>query len=75
MVIIVVVGAPVGSMVLRPGTVPYLRALFYIMALVQFCLFAALKIKGDATTWAVTTIATASTVLVLIWHSRSLHAR
>jgi uncharacterized membrane protein YfcA len=75
MVIVVVVGAPLGSLVLRPEFVPYLRALFYVMALMQFVMFAALKIKGDTATWVIVVVVTAGAVATLGLHWRSQPAR
>jgi len=51
MAIVVCIGAPVGSMVLTPAAVPYLRAMFYVLAVVQFAMFAALKIQDNGAQW------------------------
>lgn len=51
MAFIVVLGAPVGSLVLKPSNIIYLQYLFYLLSLVQFILFGILKIKTNSTVW------------------------
>lgn len=53
MAFVVVLGAPIGSMVLKPEYVPYLRMLFYCLAVIQLVLFGALEIKASAIEWIV----------------------
>jgi uncharacterized protein len=50
---VVVLGAPVGSVVLTPACAPYLRILFYVLAVIQLALFGALKIKSSLVEWVV----------------------
>lgn len=49
---IVVLGAPLGSLLLRPSLVKVLQRLFYVLALVQFVSFAYLKVKTNMNAWA-----------------------
>lgn len=51
MAFVVVLGAPIGSVILSPGAVPYLRKMFYALAVIQFVMFGALKVQGDVNTW------------------------
>ena len=55
---VVVIGAPVGSLVLTPACVPYLRMMFYFLAVVQLVLFGLLKIQGNITAWVVIIVLT-----------------
>lgn len=65
MAVVVVVGAPVGSLVLTPAALPYLRAVFYVLAIVQLLMFGIVKIGADAIAWGV--IGTVTFVLVVIF--------
>ena len=58
MSVVVVIGAPVGSLVLTPEAVPYLRALFYVLAVVQLVMFGVVKIGPDAVARAVIAVIT-----------------
>jgi hypothetical protein len=49
---VVVLGAPIGSLILTPGRVGLLRKLFYVLAVVQFASFGAIKITDDIVSWA-----------------------
>ena len=53
MAFVVVLGAPTGSLVLTPACAPYLRGLFYVLAVVQLALFGALKIQDSVLEWVV----------------------
>lgn len=75
MAFIVCVGAPVGSMVLTPAAVPYLRALFYVLAALQFTMFAALKIQGNGEQWLVVAVLLSAELLFLAAHKRWHAAR
>jgi hypothetical protein len=55
---VVVLGAPVGSLVLTPACIPYLRMMFYILAVAQLILFGLLKIQGDIFAWVVIIVLT-----------------
>lgn len=66
MACVVVLGAPLGSFVLSPKAVPYLRLLFYVLAVVQLVLFGVLKIKDDAAQWSAVGGVTACVVVLLI---------
>lgn len=70
MAFVVCVGAPVGSMVLTPAAVPYLRLLFYTLAVVQFAMFAALKIQGDTAAWGAVAIIVGVEVTGIVAHYR-----
>ena len=48
---VVVMGAPIGSLVLTPKRTETLRRCFYVLALVQFVTFAILKIRGNLLAW------------------------
>jgi uncharacterized membrane protein YfcA len=66
MAFVVVMGAPVGSLVLTPTSVPYLRMMFYVLAVVQLALFGALKIKDDTVAWVVIFAVTVVQVALLV---------
>ena len=68
MVPAVVVGAPLGSIILKPAATPYLRVLFYVMAFTQFTFFAALKIKASAPTWVAVSLVTVAVLGLLAVH-------
>jgi len=51
MIFVVVWGAPIGSLVLTPSNTKYLQYMFYMLAVVQFILFAVLKIGRDLWVW------------------------
>ena len=68
MAFIVVIGAPIGSLVLTPASIPFLRFLFYVLAVTQFILFGALKIQGNLIVWSVAAAITVVTVIGLAVH-------
>ena len=65
MACVVVVGAPVGSLVLSPATSPCLRGLFYVLAVTQLVFFGVLKIKGNAMLWGTIGAITGAVVIAL----------
>ena len=65
---IVVLGAPVGSLILTPAALPYLRALFYFLAVAQFLLFGILKIGADVTVWIIIVCITVLVFAALLGH-------
>lgn len=65
---IVVLGAPLGSLVLTPAALPYLRGLFYLLAVAQFALFGALKIGSDLIVWVVIVCITVVVLGLLLAH-------
>jgi uncharacterized membrane protein YfcA len=65
---IVVLGAPLGSLLLTPSMTRKLRVCFYILSIVQLASFGILKIKGNLTAWAVVVCAITTTVFVLALH-------
>lgn len=48
---VVVLGAPLGSLLLRPVLIKVLQRVFYVLALVQFVSFACLKVKTNLSAW------------------------
>jgi len=68
MAFVVVIGAPIGSIVLKPSMIPYLRGLFYVMAVTQFAMFSVLKIGLDAISWIVIVLLLCVEVTVLGFH-------
>ena len=70
MAFVVVVGAPIGSIVLTPSMIPYLRALFYVMALTQFAMFSVLKIGLHLASWVVIFVLLFVEIASLIIHYR-----
>jgi len=73
---VVVLGAPVGSLILTPAATPYLRILFYALALIQFVLFGVLKIKDDVAAWiAIAAITCIVLISLLVHYFRILRPR
>uniref|UniRef100_A0A7S3PQA9 Membrane transporter protein n=1 Tax=Aplanochytrium stocchinoi TaxID=215587 RepID=A0A7S3PQA9_9STRA len=72
---VVVLGAPIGSLILTPAATPYLRKLFYFLAITQFVLFGILKIKDDVIAWISISILTAVLIIALYMHYKMLMAR
>ena len=70
MVPVVVVGAPLGSMILTPERLPYLRCMFYFLALFQLTMFGVLKIKGAWQSWLVIIFLTLIQLVALLVHHR-----
>ena len=48
---VVVLGAPLGALLLRPSMVKVLQIVFYLLAIIQFVCFAALVLKTDLDAW------------------------
>ena len=65
---VVVMGAPIGSLVLTPQRTEPLRRCFYVLALVQFVTFAILKIRGNLLAWMFTLSALMFIALYLFCH-------
>ena len=63
------VGAPLGSMLLTPKLRSFLRALFYLLAVVQFVTFALIKIRSPLV-FAGIALGTTAVVLALVLHYR-----
>ena len=70
MVPVVVVGAPLGSMILTPERLPYLRCMFYFLALFQLTMFGVLKIKGAWQSWLAIICLTLIQLVALLVHYR-----
>lgn len=70
MAFIVVIGAPLGSIVLKPSMIPYLRALFYVMAITQFAMFSVLKIGLHAVSWIVIGVLLCVEIGFLLYHKK-----
>ena len=72
MAFVVCIGAPVGSLILTPSMVPFLRVLFYVLAVVQLALFGWLKIGDSVEQWVAIVVITASVAGgLLVNHHRS----
>eukprot|EP00930_Biecheleria_cincta_P014206 TRINITY_DN1231_c0_g1_i5.p1 TRINITY_DN1231_c0_g1~~TRINITY_DN1231_c0_g1_i5.p1 ORF type:complete len:441 (+),score=75.57 TRINITY_DN1231_c0_g1_i5:53-1375(+) len=65
---VVVIGAPVGSLVLTPKRTLFLRRCFYVLALIQFGTFDILEIKGNLLAWMCTLGAVLVQALYLVCH-------
>lgn len=70
MIPVVVVGAPLGSLVLTPERLPWLRRMFYVLAVFQLIMFGVLKIKNNWVSWLVIGIITILQVAFLCLHRR-----
>ena len=70
MIPVVVVGAPLGSLVLTPERLPWLRRMFYVLAVFQLIMFGVLKIKNNWVSWLVIGIITMVQVAFLCLHKR-----
>ena len=70
MIPVVVVGAPLGSLVLTPERLPWLRRMFYVLAVFQLIMFGVLKIKNNWVSWLVIGIITIFQVAFLCLHKR-----
>jgi len=67
---IVILGAPVGSLLLTPLFKKWLLGAFYVLSVVQFTTFAVLKIEGDTILWiafSAVSVANALCNRVAIW--------
>lgn len=65
---IVVLGAPIGSLLLTPALSEMLRRCFYVLSIVQLACFGTLKIKGNLPAWIGVISAIASVSLLLALH-------
>ena len=65
---VVVLGAPLGSLLLRPVLIKVLQRVFYLLALVQFVSFASLKVQTNLSAWAAILAVVGATVLGLVAH-------
>jgi len=65
---IVVLGAPLGSLLLTPSMTQKLRLCFYILSAVQLASFGVLKIKSNVTAWIVVACAITTTIFMLALH-------
>jgi len=68
MVPVVVLGAPLGSLVLTPARLPWLRRLFYFLAVFQLAMFGALKIRSEWTSWVIVCSLTVAQISALVGH-------
>eukprot|EP01083_Nonionella_stella_P261068 889393_1 len=65
---VAVLGAPIGSTVLTPYNLKYLQWLFYLLTILQFILFATLKITDDIFVWIIVCIILGIAVGLLLLH-------
>ena len=65
---LVVLGAPVGSMLLEPSCARRLRHAFFVLAAAQFGSFANLRIRGDVLAWVFVLVTTAALCAALATH-------
>ena len=75
MACVVVLGAPLGAWVLTPKAQPYLRTLFYLLAVVQLCMFGGIKIKGNVRQWVVICGITVMVALALVGYKTCVAKR
>ena len=68
MVPVVVLGAPLGSLILTPARLPWLRRLFYFLAVFQLAMFGALKIRREWTSWMIVSSLTVAQISALVGH-------
>eukprot|EP00435_Cladocopium_sp_Y103_P068287 s265_g31.t1 len=61
---VVVLGAPLGSMLLSPSSTKFLRRCFYLFVLLQFISMGVFQLKADLVAWTVVLIAVLITSLV-----------
>ncbi len=61
---VVVLGAPLGSMLLNPSSTKILRRCFYVFVLVQFISMGALQLRGDFVAWTVVLVAILITLVI-----------
>lgn len=61
---VVVLGAPLGSMLLNPSSTKILRRCFYVFVLVQFISMGALQLRGDFVAWTVVLVAILITIVI-----------
>ena len=65
---VVVLGAPLGSLLLTPLRATFLRTIFYVLVVLQTVSFSLLKIKNDLNVWLATSALTLSNVSLLAAH-------
>lgn len=71
---IVCIGAPIGSLVLRPRAEASLRKLFYLVALIQLVVFGVLKMQTDIFGWIFLGVIVTCTIAgVLLHRMRAIH--
>lgn len=68
---LVVVGAPIGSLVLNKQREAFFRRLFYMLAVIQFATFALLKIKTRVEAWIVVGSILLLTIVGMVAHAYS----
>ena len=73
MVPIVCLGAPLGSLVLTPRRLPWLRRMFYFLAVLQLIMFGVLKIKNNWAVWWVIVVLTCVQSGLIVVHQRVIH--
>jgi len=65
---IVILGAPVGSLFLKPAYEKYLKLLFYTLGFLQFIVFGVLKIGDDSSAWAIISCSILFVLLIIVTH-------
>jgi len=67
---IVVLGAPIGSLMLTPSREALCRRVFYVVALAQFVIFAVLQVRGNALAWTWIAVSAHLVLVVVLLHRR-----
>ena len=75
MVPIVCLGAPLGSLILTPRRLPWLRRMFYFLAVLQLIMFGVLKIKHNWVVWWVIVVLTCVQSVLIFVHQRIISSR
>jgi uncharacterized membrane protein YfcA len=65
---IVTLGAPTGSLLLKPEYEQYLKLLFYALGFLQLVVFGLLKFKSDATAWLVVGCCMGAVIITILTH-------
>lgn len=65
---IVTLGAPTGSLFLKPAYEQYLKLLFYALGFAQLVVFGLLEFKDDGTAWLVIGCSVAAVLLIIFTH-------
>jgi len=65
---IVILGAPVGSLFLKPAYEKYLKLLFYTLGFLQFIVFGVLKIGDDIIAWIIISCSILFVLLSIVTH-------
>mmetsp|Transcript_16918 Transcript_16918/g.29848 ORF Transcript_16918/g.29848 Transcript_16918/m.29848 type:complete len:409 (+) Transcript_16918:80-1306(+) len=65
---IVILGAPVGSLFLKPSFERILKLLFYTLGFLQFIVFGVLKIGDDSSAWAIISCSILFVLLIMVTH-------